>query len=286
MPMMADLEGKTCVLTGATSGIGEETALALAGGGARLHLVARSEQRGEATRARIRAETGSDAVTLHLADLASLAELRRVAADLLEACPRIDLLLNNAGVVNLTRETTVDGFETTFAVNHLAYFALSNLLLDRLRESAPARIVNVASDAHKFGAIDLDDLQSEREYKAMRTYGRSKAANILFTVELARRLEGSGVTVNCVHPGPVATRLGKNNGWLGRAVTTALSPFFLSPARGARTSIHVLTAPELEQVSGRYFAKQREATPQAHASDPTTAQRLWDESARLIGIGA
>lgn len=285
--MMADLDGKTCVLTGATSGIGEETALALARQGARLHVIARSEARGEATRARIRAETGSDAVALHRADLSSLAEIRRVADELLTACPRIDLLLNNAGVVNLSRETTVDGFETTFAVNHLAYFALTNLLLDRLRESAPARIVNVASDAHKFGGgIDLDDLQSEREYKAMRTYGRSKSANILFTVELARRLEGSGVTVNCVHPGPVATRLGKNNGWFGRVATTALSPFFLSPAKGARTSIHVATAPELEKVSGRYFAKQREAKAQGHATDPEAARRLWDESVRLTGIGA
>jgi NAD(P)-dependent dehydrogenase (short-subunit alcohol dehydrogenase family) len=284
--MMADLDGKTCVLTGATSGIGEETALALARGGARLHLVARSEERAAATRARIRDETGNDAVALHLGDLASLAEIRRVAAELLEACPRIDLLLNNAGIVNLSRETTVDGFEATFAVNHLAYFALTNLLLDRLRTSAPARIVNVASDAHKFGAIDLDDLQSEREYKAMRTYGRSKSANILFTVELARRLEGSGVTVNAVHPGPVATRLGKNNGWLGRVLTTALSPFFLTPAKGARTSIHVLTAPELATVSGRYFAKQREITPRSHAADSDTARRLWDQSVQLTGIGA
>ncbi len=285
--MMADLDGKTCVLTGATSGIGEETALALARRGARLHLIARSKQRGEATRTRIRDQAGSDAVMLHFADLASLAEIRRVAAELLTACPRIDLLLNNAGVVNLRRETTVDGFETTFAVNHLAYFALTNLLVERLRESAPARIVNVASDAHKFGgAIDLEDLQSEREYKAMRSYGRSKAANILFTVELARRLEGSGVTVNCLHPGAVATRLGKNNGWFGRVATAALSPFFLSPVRGARTSIHLATTPELEKISGRYFAKQREAKAQSFATDPETARRLWDESVGMTGIGA
>jgi NAD(P)-dependent dehydrogenase (short-subunit alcohol dehydrogenase family) len=284
--MMADLDSRTCVLTGATSGIGEETALALARGGAHLHLIARSMERAEATRARIRQETGADAVSLHRADLASLADVRRVADELLAACPRIDLLVNNAGVVNLSREETVDGFETTFAVNHLAYYALTNLLLDRLRDSAPARIVNVASDAHKFGAIDLDDLQSERGYKAMRTYGRSKAANILFTVELARRLEGSGVTVNCVHPGPVATRLGKNNGWLGRTITAALSPFFLSPAKGARTSIHVATAPELADVSGRYFARQREVEAQSHATDAETARRLWEASARMTGIGA
>jgi NAD(P)-dependent dehydrogenase (short-subunit alcohol dehydrogenase family) len=283
---MTDLDGKTCILTGATSGIGEEAAIALAREGARLHLVARSEERAEATRERLRRATGSDAVEIHLADLGSLEQIRRVAAELLEACPRIDVLLNNAGVVNLRRETTVDGYETTFAVNHLAYFALTNLLLDRIRASAPARIVNVASDAHKFGAVDFDDLQSERKYRAMRTYGRSKSANILFTVELARRLEGSGVTVNCVHPGPVATRFGKNNGWVGRAATTLLSPFFLSPAKGARTSIHLVTSPELEQVSGRYFAKQREAQAQPHAVDPVSARRLWDASVRLTGIGA
>ena len=229
--------------------------------------MARNRDRAEATRARIRAESGSEAVDLHFADLSSLAEIRRVAAELLEACPRIDRLLNNAGIVNLARETTVDGFEATFAVNHLAYFALTNLLLDRLRESAPARIVNVASEAHRLGPVDLDDLQSERGYRGMRVYFRSKAANILFTVELAHRLEGSGVTVNAVHPGAVATRLGKNNGWLGRALTTALKPFLLSPAGGARTSIHVLTAPELETVSGRYFAKRREVQAQSHATD-------------------
>jgi NAD(P)-dependent dehydrogenase (short-subunit alcohol dehydrogenase family) len=279
------LAGKTCVVTGATSGIGEETALALARDGARVVIVARSPERGAKALERIRSETGNERVELVLADLASLAEIRRLAQELLSACPQIHVLVNNAGVVNLERRVTVDGFEETFAVNHLAYYALTNLLLDRLLASAPARIVNVASDAHKFGPLDPDDLHSEKSYRAMRVYGRSKTANILFTVELARRLQDTGVTVNAVHPGPVASRLGKNNGLLGRAVTSLLAPFFLSPERGARTSVHVATAPELADVSGRYFAKCREARTTAAARDPALARRLWDESARLTGIG-
>jgi NAD(P)-dependent dehydrogenase (short-subunit alcohol dehydrogenase family) len=282
---MTALAGKTCVVTGATSGIGEETALALAREGARVVIVARSPERGAKALERIRAESGNRSIELAQADLASLAEIRRLAQELLAACPKIHVLVNNAGVVNLERRVTVDGFEETFAVNHLAYYALTNLLLGRLRESAPARIVNVASDAHKFGPLDPDDLHSEKSYRAMRVYGRSKTANILFTVELARRLEGTGVTVNAVHPGPVASRLGKNNGLLGRTVTSLLAPFFLSPERGARTSVHVATAPELAGVSGRYFAKCREARSTAAARDPALARRLWDESARLTGIG-
>jgi NAD(P)-dependent dehydrogenase (short-subunit alcohol dehydrogenase family) len=282
---VALLRDKTCVVTGATSGIGEETALALAGEGARLVIVARSHERGTKTLERIRAETGNPRVELALADLASLAEIRRLAQELLAACPQIHVLVNNAGVMNLTRRVTIDGFEETFAVNHLAYYALTNLLLDRLRASAPARIVNVASDAHKFGPLDPDDLHSEKRYRAMRVYGRSKSANILFTVELARRLQGTGVTVNAVHPGAVASRLGKNNGPFSRALSSLLAPFFLSPERGARTSVHVATAPELANVSGRYFAKEREARTTAAAQDPALARRLWDESARLTGIG-
>jgi NAD(P)-dependent dehydrogenase (short-subunit alcohol dehydrogenase family) len=283
---MVDLAGRTCVVTGATSGIGEETALGLARLGARVRMVGRSRERGEASQRRIRAETGSDTVELHLADLASLTEIRRLAEELLEACPRIDVLVNNAGVVNLRRSTTVDGFETTFAVNHLAYFLLTNLLLDRIRASAPARIVNVASHAHRFGALDLDDLQSERRYRAMQTYGRSKSANILFTRELARRLEGTGVTANCVHPGGVGTRLGTHNGGLGRVAMRLARPFLRTPARGAETSIHVATAPELEGVSGRYFARCRETRPSPAATDPATAARLWELSSEMTGVPA
>ena len=283
---MPDLSGKTCVVTGATSGIGESTALALVRMGARVVVVGRSRERGEATLSRLAAAGGAGRVELRLADLASLAEVRRLAGEILDTCPELHLLVNNAGLVNLERRITVDGFEETFAVNHLAYFALTNLLLERLVASAPARIVNVASDAHRFGALDLDDLQNENRYRSMQTYGRSKSANILFTIELARRLAGTGVTANALHPGAVASRLGTQNGWVGKLVTGLLKPFFKTPDQGARTSVHVATVPELDGISGAYFAKCREKRPAAPARDPETARRLWETSARLTGTGA
>lgn len=283
---MPDLSGKTCVVTGATSGIGESTALALVRMGARVVVVGRSRERGEATLSRLAAAGGAGRVELRLADLASLAEVRRLAGEILDTCPELHLLVNNAGLVNLERRITVDGFEETFAVNHLAYFALTNLLLERLVASAPARIVNVASDAHRFGALDLDDLQNENRYRSMQTYGRSKSANILFTIELARRLAGTGVTANALHPGAVASRLGTQNGWVGKLVTGLLKPFFKTPDQGARTSVHVATVPELDGISGAYFANCREKRPAAPARDPETARRLWETSARLTGTGA
>ncbi|HJO23942.1 MAG: SDR family oxidoreductase [Myxococcota bacterium] len=283
---MPDLAGKTCVVTGATSGIGEATALGLVRMGARVVIVGRSQARGQATLARLQAAGSADRVDLRLADLASLADIRRLADEILATCPRIHLLVNNAGVVNLHHRINADGFEETFAVNHLAYFALTNRLLDRLVASAPARIVNVSSEAHRFGPLDLDNLQSEGKYGAMRTYGRSKAANILFTRELARRLEGTGVTVNAVHPGAVASRLGAHNGWVGKLAMGLLKVFFQTPEKGARTSLHVATAPELDGVSGAYFARCREKQPAASACDSETAQRLWDASAQLTGTGS
>jgi NAD(P)-dependent dehydrogenase (short-subunit alcohol dehydrogenase family) len=281
---MVDLRGRTCVVTGATSGIGEETALGLARRGARVVLLGRNPERGRRALERVRRESGSEAAELLLGDFASLAEVRRLAGEVLERCPQLHLLVNNAGVVVLRRRSTADGFESMFAVNHLAPFLFTLLLRGRLEASAPARIVNVASEAHRFAAPVLDDLQSERRYGAMHTYGRSKCANLLFTFELARRLEGSGVTANCLHPGAVATRLGQDNGALGRAVTRLLRPFFLSPEQGARTSLHVATAPELGGVTGRYFARCREKRPSAAARDAGLARGLWEASARLTGL--
>jgi NAD(P)-dependent dehydrogenase (short-subunit alcohol dehydrogenase family) len=195
------------------------------------------------------------------------------------------VLVNNAGIVNLRRELTPDGLEATFAVNHLAYFQLTLLLLERLRASAPARVVNVASDAHKFGgALDLDDLQNERRYRSMKVYAQSKAANILFTRELARRLEGTGVTVNCIHPGGVATRLGQQNGAFARVLTRALRPFFRTPEQGADSAVWLASAPGLESVSGRYFYSRREREPARHARSQETAGRLFEISARLVGL--
>lgn len=286
------LEGRTCLVTGATSGIGQETAIGLAGEGAHVVIAGRDPQRADAAREDIVRNSGNDRVDTLLADFSSLAGVRKLADAFLSTHGALHVLVNNAGVVNLRREITEDGFEATFAVNHLAYFLLTRLLETRLRESAPARVVSVASDAHRFGRLDLDDLQSERGYGviplvgAMRVYGTSKLANILFTRELARRLAGSGVTANCVHPGPVATRLGTNNGTAGRVVTGLLRPFFLTPAQGAETSIYVAAAPELESVNGAYFAKKRQLEPSSAARNDDLARSLWEASSRLVGIEA
>ena len=280
----ANLAGRTCLVTGASSGIGEETALGLARLGARVVLVCRSRERGERTQAAIVEASGNHAIDLALGDLASLASIRQLAKDLLATCPAIHVLVNNAGVVNLRRTTTIDGFESTFAINHLGYFLITNLLLDRILASTPARIVNVASDAHKFGRLELEDLQGERRYGFMRAYGGSKLANIHFTYELARRLDGSGVTVNCLHPGAVSSRLGHNNGRFGRAVTALLKPFILSPAQGAQTSIWAASAPELDGVSGCYFVKKKRARSSSASYDETFAKRLWQESEQLTAL--
>jgi retinol dehydrogenase-12 len=282
---VTDLRGKTVLVTGATNGIGRASARALARMGAKLFLVARDAGRAEETRAEIARETSGADVRILLADLASQAAVRRVAAEFLATGEPLHVLLNNAGVMQLSRSETIDGIETTFAVNHLAYFLLTNLLLERIRASAPARIVNVASDAHRMGgALDFDDLGAAKRFSAMGVYGRSKLANVLFTRELARRLAGSGVTVNAVHPGVVRTGLGQNNDApILKLLTNLARPFFRSPDRGAETSVWACTAPELDGVTGRYFADCREQQPHANALDDDAARRLWNASAKLVG---
>lgn len=279
-PPTTPMQGRVCLITGATSGIGRATALALGAMGAEVVLLCRDAAKGEATAAAVRA-AGAPRVDLLLADLARQAEVRRAAAEFLASARPLHVLINNAGVVNVRRSVTPDGIETTFAVNHLAYFLLTTLLLERLRASAPARIVNVASEAHKLGALDFDDLQNTRRYRVMKVYGQSKLANILFTSELARRLEGSGVTANSLHPGAVATGLGTNNGGWARRLIRLLRPFFRTPDDGAATSIHLATAPQLAAVSGRYFANCREKTPSRAARDAAAARRLWAVSEQL-----
>lgn len=279
------MEGRTCVVTGATSGIGRATALALGRMGARVALVARDPARAAETAAGL-AAMGAPEPLVFLADLRSQAEVRRVGGEILRSCPRIDVLVNNAGVVNLRRTVTLDGHEEVFAVNHLAYWTLTLLLLDRLRQSAPSRIVNVSSDAHKLvDGISFDDLGFERSWSTMKVYGHSKLANILFTRELARRIAGSGVTVSCLHPGAVATGLGKNNGRIARGLIALLKPFFRSPEGGAETSIHLAASPDVEGRSGGYWARCRERSPSRAALDDAAARRLWEVSAELTGIG-
>ncbi|MCW5893187.1 MAG: SDR family oxidoreductase [bacterium] len=278
------MDGRICVVTGATSGIGREIARALAAAGDHVAVVCRDRGRGEAVAAELDAAAGRPAASVHLADLSRQADVRRVAGELLVRCPRIDVLVNNAGVVNLAHATTDDGIETVFATNHLAYFLLTLLLLPRLRASAPARIVNVASEAHRFGRLDLDDLGQAGSYRAMRVYGTSKLSNILFTYELARRLEGSGVTVNCLHPGAVATGLGHNNGRWAILATRLLAPFFRTPRQGADTAIWLASAPEAAGEHGRYFVRRRAKRTSRPTYDRALAARLWDVSAALCRV--
>ncbi len=275
---------RVCVITGASSGIGQATALGLARAGAHVVLICRNRERAETTRTAICETTGNETVDFLLADLSSQMEIRRLAQDLLAQYPHIHVLINNAGVFNWNRSTTIDGVETVFAVNHLAYFLLTKLLLDRLVASAPARIINVASDAHTWAPPHLHDLQSERQYKPFRVYGQSKLCNILFTRALAHRLTGTGVTVNAVHPGGVATGLGTNNGWWAKLIATMLKPFILTSEQGADTVLYLAAAAEINEVNGKYFAKRRERQPSRLALDDGEAQRLWQVSVELTGL--
>jgi NAD(P)-dependent dehydrogenase (short-subunit alcohol dehydrogenase family) len=279
------LEGKRCVVTGATSGIGRATAVGLAAEGAHVAIVCRSPERGEETLAEIRARTGRADGEMFLADLSSQAAIRTVAGEILARCPRIDVLVNNAGVAEMRRRETVDGIESTWAVNHLGYFLLTQLLLGRIRESAPARIVNVASDAHRFvRSLDPDHPEGDGRFRWWQAYGRSKLANILFTRELAHRLAGTGVTVNAAHPGAVATRLGQHNAWWAVPLIRVLGLFFKSPEQGAATSLYLARTPELAGVSGRYFADCKEHGPTALACDEALAAQLWTSSERQVGL--
>lgn len=278
------LDDKTVLVTGPTAGIGRVTALELARRAGEIVLLCRDPEKGAALAREIREATGRDHASVLTCDLASQADVRRAAAEFLASGRPLHVLVNNAGAVNLRRSMTVDGIESTFAVNHLAYFLLTNLLLDRLIASAPARIVNVASDAHHWGTIDFDDLEGERRYRGMAIYGRSKLANILFTRELARRLAGTSVTVNAVHPGAVATQLGANNGRVARLLLPLLRPFMRTPARGAATSIHLATSPEVTDVSGEYFADGRRKAGSPKSRDMAVARRLWDVSAAMTGL--
>ncbi|HEV8714921.1 MAG TPA: SDR family oxidoreductase [Candidatus Binatia bacterium] len=278
------MRGRVCVVTGASSGIGKAAARELARTGATIVLVCRNAQRAEAARAGIRTATGNETLDVLLADLSSQAEIRRLARELLARYPQIHVLINNAGVLNRQRTTTVDGIETVFAVNHLAYFLLTHLLLERLIISEDARIINVASAAHYWGNLDFNDLQNVRRYRALQVYGQSKLCNILFTRELARRIVGTGVTVNCLHPGGVATGLGWNNGWWAVLIAKALQPFFRTPEQGADSVVYLATAPAAAAVSGKYFYNRREIQPSPAAQDDEAAKQLWQISAELTGI--
>jgi NAD(P)-dependent dehydrogenase (short-subunit alcohol dehydrogenase family) len=282
---MATAAGKTIVITGATSGIGFETAGQLARQGARLVLVGRDRAKGEAAVASLRRRAPSLDVQVFYADLSLLAEQRRLAAQLDEALPRIDVLINNAGAFFAKRIVTADGLELTFALNHMAYFVVTALLRDKLAASGSARIVNVSSDAHRRATLDFDDLQTAKNFSAWKAYGRSKLANILFTRELARRLAGTGVTANCLHPGFVASNFGDNNpGFWGAVIGLGKRVGAISLQDGAKTSVYLATSTDVATSSGVYFEKSRPATPTAAAQDDAAAARLWQASAKIAGL--
>jgi NAD(P)-dependent dehydrogenase (short-subunit alcohol dehydrogenase family) len=275
--------GKTVLITGGTSGIGRATAIGLASMGARVGITGRDRDRTGQAAAAIARETGNPAVDVFVADLSSQAEVRRLAGEVISAYPRLDVLINNVGGYWDTRHVTVDGLEHTFALNHLASFLLTNLLLERLTQSAPARVVTVASGAHTMGRIDFDDLQGERSYSGSRAYNQSKLANVLFTYELARRLGASSVTANALHPGVVRTSFGAGDpGGVQKLLVPFMRPFMKSPAQGAATSIHLASAPGLDRVTGQYFANSRPKRSSKASDDTAVAARLWQVSADLV----
>jgi NAD(P)-dependent dehydrogenase (short-subunit alcohol dehydrogenase family) len=277
------MRGKVVLVTGATSGIGAATVRELARQGAAVVAVARNPGRAAALVDRIQAETPGAAAETLLADLSAQADVRRLARQFKERHERLDVLINNAGAIFFRRQESADGVERTFALNHLAYFLLTNLLLDVLRASAPARVVNVASDAHRRGRVDFADLEGRTRYGGWSAYANSKLANLLFTYELARRLEGSGVTANAVHPGVVATGFGAG-GWQGLLMRPFFRLFGLSPEEGARTVVYVATAPELAGVTGKYFIREMEAESIPASHDRAAAERLWRVSGLMTGL--
>ena len=280
------MKGKTVVATGATSGIGEVAALALARMGARIIVVARDERRAETTLKRLEAQAPRLSHRVHLADLSSMAETRRVGEAIAKTEPRVDVLINNAGAMFAERRVTPEGLELTFALNHMAYFVLAAELGDRLAASAPARIVSTSSMAHQGMNLDFYDLQCARGFNGRKAYGRSKLANILFTRELARRLAGTGVTANCLHPGFVATRFGDaSGGWTSRLMPL-MRTLAISAEHGADTIIHLASSPQVQGVTGQYFIKRKIAQPSAAARNDTAAKRLWEASEALCQASA
>jgi NAD(P)-dependent dehydrogenase (short-subunit alcohol dehydrogenase family) len=280
------IAGRTVLVTGGTAGIGRATALGLATMGAHLAIVGRDRGRTEAAAGEIRAAAGGQVDAL-VADLSSQSQVRRLADEVLQRLARIDVLVNNAGGYWHTRQVTVDGLERTFAVNHLAPFLLTNLLLDRLKHSAPARVVTVSSHAHAEGRIDFDDLQGERSYSGARAYNQSKLANVLFTYELARKLQPNPVTANALHPGVVNTSFGAEDpAGVQRLLVPFMRPFMKTPTQGAATSIHLASAPDLQQVTGRYFVNSKPKRSSQRSYDQATAARLWQVSADLVGLTA
>jgi NAD(P)-dependent dehydrogenase (short-subunit alcohol dehydrogenase family) len=275
------MQGKTVVITGATSGIGEVAAIRLAEQGARIVFTARDTARATGTMAALRKANSTVSHAVHMADLSRLSEMKRVGAELARE-PQIDVLINNAGALFNRRQETEDGLEMTFALNHMAYFVITNLLRDKLKSGA--RIVTVASNAHRGARLDFDDLQNRRNYVGFPVYSKSKLCNILLNRELARRLSGSGVTANALHPGFVATRFGDDSGGIMRTVLKVAKPIgAISPEEGAQTILYLASSPQIAGVSGEYFYECKPTTPTAEARNDEDAKRLWELSEEIAG---
>jgi NAD(P)-dependent dehydrogenase (short-subunit alcohol dehydrogenase family) len=280
------MAGKTVLITGGTGGIGRAAAIGLASMGARVGITGRDQARAERSAAAIALASGNTAVDVFVGDMSSQAEVRRMAGEILDTYPRLDVLLNNVGGFWATRHVTADGLEHTFALNHLAPFLLTSLLMDRLEASAPARVVTVSSGAHAMGEIDFGDLMGEAKYSGQRAYNQSKLANVMFTYELARHLDGTGVTATVLHPGVTSTAFGAEDtarGW--RPLIAIMRPFMKSPARGAETLIYLASSPEAAGVTGRYFANRTAKASHESTYDTVTTARLWQVSADLVGLG-
>ena len=281
---MADMTGKTVLVTGATNGIGLETAKTLAAMGAQVILHGRSTERGQAALNGIAKEVPGARIDFIKADFSSLASVKNLAEEVLDRFPKLDVMINNAGGANVKRTVTADGFEMTFGVNHLAPFYLTNLLLDRIKTSAPARIVNVASSAHRGGRINFDNLNMEKHFSSGAAYGQSKLANVLFTRSLAKRLAGTEVTANALHPGVVRTGFFENITGALKLFMPLFRSFMISAEEGAKTSIYLASSPEVKGVNGEYFARCQRVTPSARALDDAVAERLWAVSAQMTGV--
>jgi NAD(P)-dependent dehydrogenase (short-subunit alcohol dehydrogenase family) len=280
--MDSHMQGKVCLVTGSNSGIGKVTARELARLGATVVMLCRDRTKGEAARAEIRAASGNEQVDLVLADLSSLANVRQAATEIAAKYPRLHVLIHNAGGVNSVRRVTPDGLEATFVANYLAPFLLTEQLLEIVKVSAPARIINVSSMAHQSGKIDFDDLQCARRYSTWKAYSQAKLALILYTYEMARRLEGSGVTVNALHPGVIASNFDKGMGGFYRFGWKMMTPFLSNVERGAQTTLYLATSPEVEGVSGKYFARRKESRSSRISYDEEVRQRLWRVSEELL----
>lgn len=280
------MKDKTVLITGATNGIGKAAALEISKQGATLVIIGRDQTKTETVVNELRSTSGNNNVDYLLADLSSQASIRKLADDFKAKYSKLEVLINNAGGVFDKRQTTVDGLEYTFAFNHLAYFLLTHLLLDVLKASAPSRIINVSSSAEGFGKIDFDDLQSEKKYSGFPVYSTSKLANVMFTYELAKRLQGTGVTANALHPGRVKTGFGDNSQTpMMRLLMAAIKNLgALTPEQGADTVVYLATSPEVETITGKYFDKRKEKKTNPQSYDDSANKRLWDESARLVKL--